>query len=116
MTIRILPLLFIVAFSFAVRALTASFIHAHLNDPSWFQSGSYAVFDNQAQAILDRREPLFWIKDSSRTDAIVYPPGYPLWIALLYKLTGVRSPVVVQYAQTVLDSLAVLLVVGIGVS
>lgn len=113
---RILLLVFIVALAFAVRSSTANFIHAHLNDPSWFQSGSYAVFDNQAQAILDRREPLFWINDSSRTDAIVYPPGYPLWIAFVYKLSGVRSPVALQRVQVLLDSFAVLLIVGIGVS
>ncbi len=116
MTTRILPLLFIVAFSFAVRALTANFIRDHLNDPSWFQSGSYAVFDGQAQAILDRREPVFWIKDSTRTDRAVYPPGYPLWIAFVYKLSGVRSPVALQRVQVLLDSLAVLLIVGIAVS
>src|ERR1043165_8960503 len=116
MTTRILPLLFILAFSFTVRALTANFIRDHLNDPSWFQSGSYAVFDGQAQAILDRREPVFWINDSTRTDRVVYPPGYPLWIAFVYKLSGVRSPVALQRVQVLLDSLAVLLIVGIAVS
>jgi 4-amino-4-deoxy-L-arabinose transferase-like glycosyltransferase len=113
---RALVLLFIVALSFAVRALTANFIRNHLNDPSWFQSGSYAVFDGQAQAILDRREPVFWINDATRTDRVVYPPGYPLWIAFVYKLSGVRSPVALQRVQVLLDSLAVLLIVGIGVS
>lgn len=113
---RILLLLFIVALAFAVRALTANFIRAHINDPSWFQSGSYAVFDSQAQAVLDRREPLFWINDSSRTDRVVYPPGFSLWIAFIYKLSGNRSPVAIQRVQVLLDSLAVLLIVGIGVS
>ncbi len=115
-TQRLLLLLLIVALAFAVRALTANFIRAHLNDPSWFQSGSYAVFDSQAQAILDRREPLFWINDSSRTDRVVYPPGYPLWIAFIYQLSGNRSPVAVQRVQVLLDSFAVLLIVGIGVA
>ncbi len=82
----------------------------------WFQFGSYGVFDRQAQDVLDRKQPVFWIADASRTDRIVYPPGYPLWLALIYKLTGIRSPVAVQYVQMALDSLAVLLVVGIGVS
>jgi 4-amino-4-deoxy-L-arabinose transferase-like glycosyltransferase len=109
-------LLLILALSFTVRALTANFIRAHLNDAAWFQFGSYAVFDRQAQDILDRKQPPFWIADPARTDRIVYPPGYPLWLAAIYKLTGIRSPVVVQYAQMALDSIAVLLVVGIGVS
>jgi 4-amino-4-deoxy-L-arabinose transferase-like glycosyltransferase len=113
---RVLVLVFIVVLAFAVRALTANFIRAHLNDASWFQSGSYAVFDGQAQAILDHREPLFWINDSSRTDRVVYPPGYPLWIAFIYKITGNRSAVALQSVQVRLDSLAVLLIVGIGVS
>lgn len=91
-------------------------MRAHLNDASWFQFGSYGVFDRQAQDILDRKQPAFRIADASRTDRIVYPPGYPLWLALIYKLTGIRSPVAVQYVQMALDSLAVLLVVGIGVS
>ncbi|MGZ5435207.1 MAG: ArnT family glycosyltransferase [Pyrinomonadaceae bacterium] len=113
---HVIPLLLILALSFTVRALTANFIRAHLNDASWFQFGSYAVFDGQAQDVLDRKQPAFWIADASRTDRIVYPPGYPLWLALIYKLTDNRSPVAVQYVQMALDSLAVLLVVGIGVS
>ena len=113
---NVIPLLVILVLSFTVRALTANFMRAHLNDASWFQFGSYAVFDRQAQDVLDRKQPAFLIADASRTDRIVYPPGYPLWLALIYKLTGIRSPVAVQYVQTVLDSLAVLLVVGIGVS
>jgi len=113
---RIVALLFILAISFTVRALTANFIRAHLNDPAWFQFGSYAVFDVSARDILDGKQPLFWISDPSRTDRIVYPPGYTLWLAFIYKVTGVRSAVDVQYVQTVLDSVAVLLIVGIGVS
>ena len=111
---RALVLLFIVLLAFSVRVLTANFLRAHFDDPGWFQSGSYAVFDASAQAILDRREPVFWINDSSRTDRIVYPPGYPLWMAFIYGVTGHRSPVSLQRVQLVLDSLAVLLVVGIG--
>jgi len=113
-TKRILALLFIVLLAFSVRALSANFLRAHFDDPGWFQSGSYAVFDASAQAILDRREPVLWINDSSRTDRIVYPPGYPLWMAFIYAITGDRSPVALQRVQLVLDSLAVLLVVGIG--
>jgi hypothetical protein len=113
---RLVALFFILALSFTVRALTANFIRAHLNDAAWFQYGSYEVFDKQAQDILDRKQPLFWISDSSRTDKIVYPPGYPLWLAFVYRLSGSRSPVAVQYVQLVLDTLSVLLIVGIGVS
>jgi hypothetical protein len=111
---RILALLFIFVLAFSVRALTANFLRAHFDDPGWFQSGSYAVFDASAQSILERREPVFWINDSSRTDRIVYPPGYPLWMAFIYSVTGDRSPVSLQRVQLVLDSLAVLLIVGIG--
>lgn len=109
-----LALFFILALAFAVRSLTANFLRAHFNDPGWFQFGSYAIFDRQAQNMLDHKEPLFWINDSSRTDQIIYPPGYPLWIASIYKATGDRSPVAVQRVQLVLDSLSILLLVGIG--
>ena len=111
---RILFLLFIVVLAFAVRALTANFIRAHLNDPAWFQFGSYAIFDRQAQDVLDGKESFFRIPDSSRTDLIQYPPGYRVWMAAIYATTGDRSPVSVQGVQLVLDSLSVLLIVGIG--
>lgn len=110
----ILPLLLILALSFTVRALTANFIRAHLNDPSWFQGGSFAVFDRQAQNVLDGKESFFWIPDSSRTDLIQYPPGFRVWMATIYGATGNRSAVSVQWVQMVLDSLSVLLVVAIA--
>jgi 4-amino-4-deoxy-L-arabinose transferase-like glycosyltransferase len=113
---RLLMLLFIVALAFAVRALTVNFLRAHLDDPGWFPSGIYAQFDRQAQNWLDGRAPMFLIQDSSRTDAAIYPPGYPLWLALVYKLSGSRSPTSVQNVQWVLDALSVLLVVGVGVT
>lgn len=113
---RLLMLLLIVTLAFAVRALTANFLRAHLDDPGWFPSGIYAQFDRQAQNWLDGRASIFLIQDSSRTDAAIYPPGYPLWLALIYKLSGSRSPVAVQYFQFVLDSLSVLLVVGVAVT
>jgi hypothetical protein len=109
-----LALLFILALAFSVRVLTANFLRAHFDDPGWFQFGSYAVFDRQAQDILDHKTPAFWIDDSSRTDRIVYPPGYPLWMAFIYAITGDRSPVSVQRVQLIIDSLLVLLIVGIG--
>src|SRR3989442_537435 len=111
-----LALFFILALAFSVRALTANFLRAHLNDPGWFPYGIYGVFDAPAQAWLDHRASIFWIDDPSRTDRAVYAPGYPLWLALIYKLSGSRSPIVVQNIQWVLDSFAVLLVVGVGVT
>src|SRR3989442_10969330 len=111
-----LALFFILALAFSVRALTANFLRAHLNDPGWFPYGIYGVFDQQAQAWLDHRASIFWIDDPSRTDRAVYAPGYPIWLALIYKLSGSRSPIVVQNIQWVLDSFAVLLVVGVGVT
>lgn len=113
---RFLMLCFIVTLAFAVRALTANFLRAHLDDPGWFPSGIYAQFDRQAQNSLDGVAPIFWIQDPSRTDAAVYPPGYPFWLALVYNLSGSRSPVTVQNVQWVLDSFSVLLIVGVGVT
>jgi hypothetical protein len=111
---RAIALLFIVVLAFSIRALTANFLRAHFDDPGWFQSGSYAVFDASAQDILDHKTPALWIDDSTRTDRIVYPPGYSLWMAFIYAVTGDRSPVSLQRVQLVLDSLSVLLIVGIG--
>jgi 4-amino-4-deoxy-L-arabinose transferase-like glycosyltransferase len=113
---RILLLFFIVALSFTVRALTANFLRAHLSEPGWFPSGIYANFDRQAQDWLDGRASIFWIDDPSHTDAAIYPPGYPLWLAFVYTLTGHRSPGAVQNVQWVLDSFSVLLIVGAGVT
>ena len=113
---RILALFFILALAFTVRALTANFLRAHLNEPGWFASGIYDLFDRPAQDWLDGRASIFWIDDPERTDAAIYPPGYPLWLAFIYTLSGTRSPAVVQNVQWVLDALAVLLVVGAGVT
>jgi 4-amino-4-deoxy-L-arabinose transferase-like glycosyltransferase len=100
--------------SLSVRGLTAYFIHQHLADPAWFQFGSYQVFDRQAQDILDRESSLFWIDNPEQTDSAIYPPGYPIWIAFVYSVTGHRSAASVQQVQWVLDALAVLLIAGIG--
>ncbi len=113
---RVVALLFILALAFSVRALTANFLRAHLDDPGWFPSGIYANFDRQARDWLDGRASIFWIDDPSHTDAAIYPPGYPLWLAFVYTLTGNRSPAAVQTAQWVLDALSVLLIVGLGVT
>lgn len=115
-TKRVLALLFILALSFCVRALTANFLRAHLDEPGWFPSGIYANFDRQAQDWLDGRSSIFLIDDPAHTDAAIYPPGYPLWLAFVYTLAGNRSPAAVQNVQWVLDSFSVLLIIGVGVT
>jgi hypothetical protein len=91
-------------------------MRARLTDPGWFQSGTYAIFETQARRLLDGSASLIWIDDPSRTQAAVYPPGYPAWLALIYGLSGTASVYVVQNVQWVLDALSVLLVVGCGVT
>jgi 4-amino-4-deoxy-L-arabinose transferase-like glycosyltransferase len=113
---RALFVLCILLLSFTVRGLTANFIRAHLSDPGWFQSGTYAIFDRQAQRILDGRASVFLIDDPSQTESAVYPPGYPLWLAIIYGASGVREAEVVQNVQWVLDAFSVLLIIGIGVT
>jgi len=114
--IRLLIGFAILALAFTIRGLTANFIAAHFHDPGWFQFGSYSIFDRQAQAMLDGKESFFWIPDSSRTDLIQYPPANRLWIGGIYALTGDRSAASVQRVQWVIDSFAVLLVIGIAVT
>lgn len=111
---RVILLLGILALSFAVRGLTMRFVRDHLSDPSWFQSGTYGHFDRHAQNILEGESSIFWIDDPSRTEAAVYPPGYPLWLAFIYGISGVRTVVVVQGVQWVLDALSVVLIIGVG--
>ncbi len=111
-----LVLLAIFLLALTVRSLTGYFIREHFDDPGWFQFGSYKVFDRYAQEILDHKSPPVWINDPTRTDLMVYPPGYPLWLALIYSSSGERSPEVVQKVQMVLDSLSVLLLVGVGMA
>ncbi|MGB7924848.1 MAG: hypothetical protein WCF57_16515, partial [Pyrinomonadaceae bacterium] len=111
-----MALLCVLLLSFSVRALTAQFMRERLTDAGWFQSGTYSIFDTQAQAILEGRASPFWIDDPSRTESAVYPPGYALWLAFIYGVSGVRSVYMTQSAQWVLDALSVLLVVGIGVT
>ncbi len=92
-------------------------MRAHLHDASWFQSGSYKIFEKRAANILDGREHAFWIADPSRTDLAQYPPAFPWWIALIYRITGERSAYSVQRVQWVLDLiLSLLLITGIAVT
>ncbi len=87
-------------------------MRAHLNDPAWFQVGSYAKFDRQARDILDGRQRLFWIDDPARTDLAQYPPAFPALVALIYKVTGDRSAYTVQLVLWVLDLFISLLFIG----
>jgi 4-amino-4-deoxy-L-arabinose transferase-like glycosyltransferase len=109
--------LLVFALAFTVRGLTMRFMREHLEDPSWFQPGSYKVFDERAQNILDGRERPFWIDDPGRTDLVQYPPAFPLWVAAVYGVTGERSMYAVQRVQWVLDTLLVtILIAGIAVT
>ncbi len=112
-------LLFLLAFvvAFSVRLLTLQFMRAHLNDPAWFQTGSYQVFDRRARSLLNGSERLFWIDDPSRTDLVQYPPAFPWLIATVYWLTGEHSAYAVQNFQWIIDLfLTMLLATGIAVS
>jgi 4-amino-4-deoxy-L-arabinose transferase-like glycosyltransferase len=110
-----LPALFtLLLIAISVRVLTLQFMSAHLNDPAWFQVGSYAKFDRQAQNILDGRQRLFWIDDSTRTDQAQYPPAFPALVALIYKVSGERSAYPVQIVLWFVDLiLSFLLIIGI---
>ena len=112
-------LLFLLAFlvAFSVRCLTLQFMRAHLNDPAWFQLGSYQVFDRRARSILDGSERLFWIDDPSRTDLVQYPPAFPWLIATIYSLTGEHSAYAVQNFLSIFDLfLTMFLATGIAVT
>lgn len=99
----------------SVRVLTLQFMRAHLNDPAWFQVGSYAKFDRQARDILDGSQRLFWIDDPARTDLAQYPPAFPAFVALIYKLTGDHSAYSVQLVLWFIDLiLSLLLIAGIA--
>ena len=107
----------LVLIAISVRVLTLQFMRAHLDDPAWFQTGTYAKFDRHARDILDGRQKLFWIDDATRTDLVQYPPAFPALLALIYKVTGYTS---VYSAQLVLWAadvvLSLLLIAGIAAS
>lgn len=105
----------LILIAISVRVLTLQFMRAHLNDPAWFQVGSYAKFDRQARDILDGRQRLFWIDDATRTDLVQYPPAFPALVALIYKFTGDRSAYSVQLVLWFVDLiLSLLLIAGIA--
>jgi 4-amino-4-deoxy-L-arabinose transferase-like glycosyltransferase len=92
-------------------------MRAHLNDPAWFQVGSYAKFDRQARDILEGRQKLFWIDDATRTDLAQYPPGFPALVALIYKVTGEQSAYSVQLVLWFADLiLSFLLIAGMALT
>lgn len=100
-----------------MRVLTLQFMRAHLNDPAWFQTGSYAKFDRQARAIIEGRQRLFWIDDPSRTDLAQYPPAYPAMVAAVYMFTADWSAYSAQRVQWAIDlMLSFFLITGITVT
>src|SRR5689334_13109430 len=100
---RLLLLLAAFLLTFCVRFLTLQFMRANLNEPGWFQSGSYAKFDRQARAILDGSQRLFWIDDPTRTDLAQYPPAFPALVALVYKFSNTPSAYSVQIVLWTID-------------
>src|ERR1041385_1726309 len=114
---RVLFFLLIFLLASSVRLLTYNFLRAHLDDPNWFQSGSYRVFDKRANDILDGKGRLYWIDDPTRTDQAQYPPAYPWLVAAVYRVSGNRSAYSVQTVQAVIDSiLSMILITGLAVT
>ena len=112
---RLLLLLAAFLLTFCVRFLTLQFMRANLNQPGWFQIGSYAKFDRQARAILDGSQRLFWIEDPARTDLAQYPPAFPALVALVYKFSSTPSAYAVQTVVWTIDLfLSFVLVIGIA--
>jgi 4-amino-4-deoxy-L-arabinose transferase-like glycosyltransferase len=112
---RLLLLLGAFLLTFCVRFLTLQFMRANLNEPGWFQIGSYAKFDRQARAILDGSQRLFWIDDPTRTDLAQYPPAFPALVALIYKFSREPSAYAVQTVLWIIDLfLSFVLVTGIA--
>ena len=113
-----LPILFtLLLIAISVRVLTLQFMRAHLNDPAWFQAGSYAKFDRQARDILDGRQRIFWIDDATRTDLAQYPPAFTALVALIYKLSGDHSAYSIQLVLWFADLiLSLLLIAGIALT
>ena len=114
---KLLPLLLVVATLLSIRVLTLMFMRAHLADPAWFQTGSYAKFDRQARDILDGKQRIFVIDDPGRTELAQYPPAFPASVAAIYAVSGERSAYVVQLVQWTIDLvLSFVLIVGITVT
>lgn len=114
---RLLLVFVLLLTTVSVRILTLQFMRTHLNDASWFQTGSYAKFDRNAREILSAQQDLFWINDPTRTDLVQYPPAFPWLVAAVYKTTGNYSAYSVQLVQWFVDLFVSLaLITGITVS
>jgi hypothetical protein len=114
---RVLFFLVVLLLAGSVRLLTFNFVRNHLDDPAWFQRGTYAAFEERAVAVLDGKEPIFWASDPSRTDVIFFPPGYSIMIAAIFRVTGRHSIYAVQAVQTVIDLLVSLVfITGLAVT
>lgn len=113
--VHVLRIAAVLLLSLAVRGGTGVFLAAHLDDPGWFQFGSYKIFHERTENILAGTEPVFFVSDPARTDLIQYPPGFPLYIGAIYRLTGEHSAYGVLRVQWLLDALITpLLILGIA--
>jgi 4-amino-4-deoxy-L-arabinose transferase-like glycosyltransferase len=113
---RALLLMLMLALAFAVRLLTAQFIDGGADDPSLRYRGIYQTFSEQAERILDGQDSLFSTAAPDTRYAAIYPPGFPVWMALVFRLSHDRTARTLQFVQLTLDALAVLLIVGIGLT
>lgn len=111
---RALLLLLMLALAFTVRLLTAQFIDGGADDPSLRYRGIYQTFSEQAERILNNRDSLFSTADPDTSYAAIYPPGFPVWMALIFRLSHDHTARTIQFVQLTLDALSVLLIVGIG--
>src|SRR5437868_2191642 len=80
----ILKVAAILLLSLLVRGGTGYFLASHLDYAGWFQLGSYKIFHDRTEDILNGGEPVFFISDPTRTDLIQYPPAFPLYMAAIY--------------------------------
>src|ERR1043165_9888530 len=110
---RVLFFCLVLLVTASVRLLTYNFLRAHLDDPAWFQSGSYRVFDKRANDILDGKGRLYWIDDPSRTDQAQYPPAYPWLVAAVYRVSGNHSAYSVQTVQAIIDTILSLVLIAV---
>ena len=70
---------------------------------------------SQARDILAGRQSFFWIDDATRTDLAQYPPAFPAFLALIYKLSGERFAYTVQIVLWLIDFFSrLLLIAGIA--
>jgi hypothetical protein len=114
---RVLFFLIVLLLAGSIRLLTFNFLRNRLDDPGWFQRGTYAAFEERAVAVLDGKEAIFWVRDPSRTDVIFFPPGYALTIAIIFRLTGRHSVYAVQTVQAVVDLfVSLLFITGLAVT